>query len=301
MLSMTHLEAGEGPCVATTRRDCMVSGSPGYQPAMDAQATLPLPSGRAHPVLGLGTWQLFQDPVGTLAEALRLGYRLMDTSGDYGTQRAVGEALRRSQLHREEIFLVTKVEEDEDAYDATRRNLEELGLDYADLMLIHRPPASGVGEELWRGLNRARDEGLTREIGVSNYAVHQLDALAQATGETPAVNQIEWSPFGWSRQMLDHCRANHILIQAYSPLTRTERLADERLAEIAADYGRTPAQILLGWNLQLGVVPLPKANHREHLAENLDVFDFELDEEHMHQLGALNHQWSALGESLQYV
>ena len=244
---------------------------------------------------------LTDDTEGTVTEALQLGYRLIDTSGDYGTQPGVGEAIRRSGLNRDEVFLVTKVEEDEDAYEATRRNLDDLGLDRADLMLIHRPPPDGAGEELWRGLIRARDDGLTHEIGVSNYSIDQLDALAHATGEMPAVNQIEWSPFGWSRHMLEHCKNNGILLQAYSPLTRAERLDDERLGAIAAGYGKTPAQILLRWNLQLGIVPLPKANRRRHLIENLEVFDFHLDDQHMDDLNRLNQGWSALGESLQYL
>lgn len=252
-------------------------------------------------MLGLGTWQLTRDTPGTVAEALGLGYRLIDTSGDYGTQPGIGEALRRTELHRDQYVVVTKVEEDEDSYDATRRNLDELGIDYADLMLIHRPPQSGVGEELWEGLIRAREDGLTREIGVSNFAVDQIDELVATTGEVPAVNQIEWTPFGWSSQMLEHCRRHRILIQAYSPLTRTERLDDPRLTGIAGEYGKTPAQVLLRWNLQLGTVPLPKANRREHLVENLDVFDFELDDQHMDQLGGMNQHLSALGPTLQYV
>src|SRR5918996_4797811 len=195
---------------------------------MRLDSTLPLLTGRAMPVLGLGTWQLTHDTAGTVEEALRLGYRMIDTSSDYGTQPGTGEAIRRSGLERRQIYLVTKVEEDEDAYDGTVRDLQELGLDYADLMLIHRPPARGAGRELWEGLIRARDDGLTRDIGVSNYAIDQIEELIETTGEVPAVNQIEWTPFGWSREMLEYCREHRILIQAYSPLTRIERLDDQR-------------------------------------------------------------------------
>lgn len=230
-----------------------------------------------------------------------MGYRLIDTSGDYGTQVGIGEALRRSEVDRDDVYLITKIEEDENAYDSSRRNIDELGVDYADLILIHRPPSSGPGNELWDGLRRARDAGLTRDIGVSNYAIHQIEGLADTTGEVPAVNQIEWSPFGWSRQMLDYCHEHHILVQAYSPLTRTERLDEDTLVRIADEYDKSPAQILLRWNLQLGTVPLPKANEHEHLVENLDVFDFQLAVEHMDELGRINEQWSALGPSPQYV
>jgi diketogulonate reductase-like aldo/keto reductase len=261
---------------------------------MRLDSTVPLLSGRSMPVMGLGTWQLTHDTAGTVAEALRLGYRLIDTSGDYGTQPGVGEGIYRSGIGRDEIFLTTKVEETDDAYDGTVRDLRELGLEWADLMLIHRPPRRGVGRELWEGLIQARDEGLTRDIGVSNYTIEQMDELIRATGETPAVNQIEWSPFGWSPEMLSWCRERGIVIQAYSPLTRGRRLDDQRLAEMAAEYGKTPAQLLLRWNVQLGTVPLPKANQMEHLVENAGTFDFEIREPDVERLGQLNEVYSAL-------
>jgi diketogulonate reductase-like aldo/keto reductase len=265
------------------------------------KSTIELRSGRSMPVLGLGTWQLTRDTPGTVAEALRLGYRLIDTSGDYGTQAAVGEAIRGGGIARTEIYFQTKVEEDEDAYAAVGRNLEEAGLDYADMILIHRPPRRGAGTTLWKDLLRARNERLALDVGVSNYSIEQMEELADATGELPAVNQIEWTPFGWSREMVQHCRERRIVIQAYSPLTRTERLRDTRLTEIAAAHRKTPAQVLLRWNLQLGIVPLPKANRHEHLVENADVFDFELAEAELEEIGALNEHYSSLGSSLAYA
>jgi 2,5-diketo-D-gluconate reductase A len=263
--------------------------------------TVPLRSGAAMPVLGLGTWQLTDDTAGTVKAALDLGYRMIDTSGDYGTQPGIAEALRRSDVPRDELYLVTKVEEDEDAYDATRDRLRDLDVDHVDLILLHRPPPDGDGVDLWRGLQRARDEGLAVDIGVSNYRTDQIDALAEATGELPATNQIEWSPFGWSGPMLDYCTRQGIRIQAYSPLTRTERLDDEVLQAVAARHGKTPAQVLIRWNLQLGVVPLPKANDANHLRENLDVFDFTLSRQDMARLEDRNDHYSALGASLAYT
>jgi len=265
------------------------------------QSRIPLRSGRAMPVLGLGTWQLTKDTAGTVVEALRLGYRLIDTSGDYGTQPAVGDAIRASEVPREEIFFVTKVEEDEDAHAAAHRNVEEAGLEVADLILIHRPPRCGDGIDLWEGLLQARDEGLARDVGVSNYSTEQIDALADATGELPVVNQIEWSPFGWSPEMLDYCRARRIVIQAYSPLTRSRRMHDPVLERIGAAHRKTPAQVVLRWCLQLGVVPLPKANRHEHLVENADVFGFELSASELEEIGGLNEHYSSLGSSLAYA
>jgi diketogulonate reductase-like aldo/keto reductase len=253
------------------------------------------------PPLGLGTWQLTNDTSGIVENALWLGYRMIDTSGDYGTQKGIGQGIRRSGIDREDVYLVTKIEEDDDAYEATTRNLSELDLDYADLMLIHRPPESGAGTDLWEGLIQAKADGFARDIGVSNYSIDQIGELIGATDEVPAVNQIEWSPFGWSAEMLDYCREWHIVIQSYSPLTRGDRLNDPRLGKIAADHGKTSAQLVIRWNLQLGVVPLPKANKPEHLEENLLVFDFELNDEDMTELNDLNEQWSSLGPRLQYL
>jgi 2,5-diketo-D-gluconate reductase A len=252
------------------------------------------------PVLGLGTWELTDRTAATIEQALRMGYRMIDTSGDYGTEPGIGEGFRASGLDRQDLYLVTKVEETEDAYESTRQNLRELGMDYADLMLIHRPPEDEVGLELWEGLIRAKKDGFAKDIGVSNYSADQIQALIDATGEVPVVNQIEWSPFGHDMAMLGYCQENGILIQSYSPLTRQERLDDDTLARIASAYGKTPAQLLIRWNIQLGNVPIIKANHERHLRENLDVFDFSISDYDMDSISALNEEYSALG-SLPYI
>jgi diketogulonate reductase-like aldo/keto reductase len=273
----------------------------GEAPAsFDASSRVRLLTGRTMPVLGLGTWQLKHHTVDTVGRALDAGFRMIDTSGDYHTQRGIGDALRQSGVSRDELFVVTKIEETDDAYEASARNLAELKLDHADLILIHRPPERGVGEPLWQGLRRAKREGLARDIGVSNYSIEQIEELVYRTGELPVVNQIEWSPFGHSPRMLDFCHDNHIVIQAWSPLTRGTRLNDDKLATMAARYGKTPAQLLIRWNLQLGVVPLPKANHTQHQRENLNVFDFEITQLDMAKLRTLNQHYSAL-DSLPYV
>lgn len=263
--------------------------------------TVRLADGTEMPVLGLGTWQLRGAAAAAAAEhALEIGYRLIDTSGDYRNQERIGEALRSSPLGRDEVFLVSKVEEDEDAYASTQDKLRELGVDRLDLCLIHRPPPSGAGESLWEGLIEAKRDGLTREIGVSNYSSALIDRLIEASGERPVVNQIEWSPFGHSDEVMEHARRNEIVIQAYSPLTRGKRLGEGALAEIGERHGKTPAQVLLRWSLQSGAAPIPKAASREHREENLDVFDFELDEAEMRLLGALNEHYSSLS-GLPYV
>lgn len=261
---------------------------------------LSLHTGNKMPPLGLGTWQLSNHTVATIQEALRWGYRMIDTAEDYGTQPSIGKALEESHLDRKAIYLVAKVEETDDAYQATKKNLKELNLAYADLMLIHRPPYTGFGQALWEGLIQAKKDGFTKDIGVSNYSSEQIQSLIETTGEIPTVNQIEWSPFGHSKEMLNYCRKNHIVIQAYSPLTRAKRLDDPVLSNMAAQYNKTPAQLLIRWNLQLGTVPLPKANQIAHQRENLEVFDFEITHETMDLLNNLNENYSSLG-SLPYI
>lgn len=264
---------------------------------MDKNSYVHLRTGRKMPVLGLGTWDLRVETADTIAEALGLGYRMIDTSGDYGTQPGIGEGIRGSGVPHESLFLVSKIEETDDAYEATRRNLVELGVDYVDLMLIHRPPdPDDPGLELWEGLVRAREEGLIKDIGVSNYSIKLMRRLIDESGEVPVTNQIEWSPFGYSEDMFSYCADNEIIIQAYSPLTRTERLGEEIIADMATSYGKSPAQLLIRWNLQTGVVPIPKANSLEHLRENIEVFDFEINDDDMATLNGLNERYSSLGE-----
>ena len=267
---------------------------------MDRDSRIPLHTGRDMPVMGLGTWELTQDTAGVVEAAIAEGYRMIDTACDYGSQPGIGEAIERSDTPRAELFVVTKIEEDDDPYEGVRRDLGELRLDYADLTLIHRPPPSGSGEELWKGLIRAKQEGLVKDIGVSNYSAELVDALVAATGELPVVNQVEWSPFGHSGDLLRHHAERRVVIQAYSPLTRGRRLDDTALSGFAQRYGKTAAQILIRWNLQRGTVPLPKANRPAHFRENFDVCDFEIAEDDMAALDRLNVHYSALGD-LPYV
>ncbi len=268
---------------------------------MNVHSKVALHTGRKMPLIGLGTWELTDDTDEVIAKALEIGYPMIDTSGDYGTQPGIGEGLRKSGVRRGSVYIVTKVEETDDSYEAAKNNLGELGIDYVDLMLVHRPPKSGAGEELWEGLIRAKKEGLVKDIGVSNYPIELIESLSeQFPEEKPVVNQIEWSPFGHSVDMLEYCNDNDIIIQAYSPLTRAERLENPDLRKIAEAYGKDPAQILTRWNLQTGTVPLPKANDIGHLEENLDVFDFEINDDDMATLNSMNEHYSAL-ESLPYV
>lgn len=263
---------------------------------MDIGSTIKLHTGTEMPVLGFGTWGIGGSVKKATETAISAGYRMIDTSGDYGSQPGIGEALKLNNIPRSSIYLVTKVEETDDAYKATINNLGELEVEYADLMLIHRPPNEGVGEELWRDLIKARKEDRIRDIGVSNYSEQQIQTLVDATSVKPVVNQIEWSPFGWSRQMDEFCKENDIIIQSYSPLTHGKRVNDGALAEIGDKYGKTPAQVLIRWNLQHGWVPIVKSENPSHIEENIAVFDFELADKDMQELDGMNENYSALGD-----
>ena len=262
--------------------------------------TFKLNSGNKIPVMGLGTWKLNIDTAETILYALQQGYRLIDTSSDYGTQPAIGEAIQKTEVPRDNLYIVTKVEETDDAFPATKKYIQEMNLEYANLILIHRPPITGAGIDLWKGLIKAKQEGLTRDIGVSNYAIEQMEELIAETGEVPVINQIEWSPFGYSEKMLQYCKEKNIIIQAYSPLTRAKRIDEKELNKIAEKYNKTPSQILIRWNLQRHTLPIPKANQKSHLDENLQVFDFEINQQDIEFLNRLNEHYSSLG-SLPYV
>jgi 2,5-diketo-D-gluconate reductase A len=263
---------------------------------MDIQSTIQLHSGTEMPIIGFGTWGIKGSAKKATEMAISAGYRMIDTSGDYGSQPGIGEALKTNNIPRSSVYVVTKVEETDDAYKATINNLGELETDYVDMMLIHRPPKEGVGEALWRDLIKAKEEGKIRDIGVSNYSEQQIQTLTDLTGVKPVVNQIEWSPFGWSRQMEEFCHENDIVIQSYSPLTHGERLDDGYLAEIGEKYNKTPAQVLIRWNLQHGWVPLVKAESPSHIEENIAVFDFELTDEDIAAIDAMNEDYSALAD-----
>jgi len=247
------------------------------------------------PVLGLG---VFQSPPGAetrqaVAWALEEGYRLIDTAALYGNEADVGEAVRASGIARKDVFVTTKLWHTDLGYDsakrACRRSLELLGLDYVDLYLIHWPRADRPSDRLdsWRALEELKAEGLCRAVGVSNYAIHHLEELSAHSQLPPAVNQVEFHPFVYDPELVEYCGARGIRLEAYSPLTRNRRLADPTVAAIARERHRSPAQVLIRWGLQHGVVEIPKSVHRERIHENAQVFDFELSNAEMERLDAL--------------
>jgi diketogulonate reductase-like aldo/keto reductase len=244
------------------------------------------------PQLGLG---VYQTPVGATTRsavlaALRAGYRHVDTARVYRNEADVGAAIRESGIPREQIFITTKLWNDDHGFDKARHafdaSLERLGLDHVDLYLIHWPVA-GKRLDSWRALERLHADGRARAIGVSNYLVPHLEELLAAATVPPAANQIELSPFLQRRDTVALCRARGIAIEAYSPLTRGQRLAHPVITAIARELEKTPAQVLLRWGIQHGFIVLPKSVRAERIVENAAVFDFALSEAQLARLDAL--------------
>ncbi|HEU4702361.1 MAG TPA: aldo/keto reductase [Conexibacter sp.] len=253
---------------------------------------LALPGGVQIPQLGLGVFQLPRArTVEIVMQALELGYRHVDTAKAYRNEAHVGEAVRASGLDREDVFVTTKLwnSEHSHARRALTESLRQLGLDYVDLYLIHWPaPGRGGYVEAWQALVEAREAGLARAIGVSNFEAHHLQRIVEATGVEPAVNQIELHP-RLAQAPLRRVHAERgIVTAAWSPLGRGRTLADATIAAIAEARDRTPAQIALRWHVQLGNVVIPKSASPERLRSNLDVFDFALSDDEMAQIAALD-------------
>lgn len=250
--------------------------------------TLALPGG-AIPVLGIGTWQ----SEGAEAElavstALQLGYRHVDTATGYGNEAQVGRVLATVDIDRDDVFVTTKLPPDH--ADRARRTLEEslvaLGTDHLDLWLIHWPPGREARPDVWQELRRARDEGLVRSIGVSNYSIAQIDELVEATGEAPAVNQIPYSPVDHDPALLAAHRERGVVVEGYSPLKRTD-LDAEPIVAAARAHGATPAQVVLRWHIEHDVVVIPKSVRRARIEENLGVLDLTLTPQEVAAIDAL--------------
>ncbi len=268
-------------------------GSLGHSRGMSVTtARLALATGAHIPQVGLGVWQSPQGAATREAvqTALELGARHVDTARVYRNEADVGEGIRRSGVPRDEVFVTTKLWNDDQGYDSALRALDaslaRLGFDYIDLYLIHWP-VQGKRRDSWRALERAFADGKARAIGVSNYMVPHLRELLGEAKVVPHVNQIELTPFLQRRDTRALCREHGIVVEAYSPLTRGQRLDHPTLTAIARAVGRTPAQVLLRWGIQHGVVVLPKSVRRERIAENAAVFDFTLDAAAMAQLDGL--------------
>ncbi len=258
------------------------------------RAAATLNNGVRLPWLGLGVFQIPGDAEAEAAvrTAIDLGYRSIDTAALYGNERGVGRAVRECGVPREQLFVTTKVWNDDMRRDRVEAAFEEsrrrLGLDYVDLYLLHWPVAGTIARS-WQALERLHRAGRIRAIGVSNFLVAHLEELRAVAAVVPAVNQIEFHPYLQSRPLVDYCRAQGIQVEAWSPLMQGGALLrDGTLAEIARRHGKTVAQVILRWDIQGGVVTIPKSVHARRIAENAAVFDFALTGAEMQAIAALD-------------
>jgi 2,5-diketo-D-gluconate reductase A len=251
--------------------------------------TVTIADGVTMPLLGLGTWQASdQEAYDAVRTALDLGYRHIDTATMYGNEAAVGRAVRESGIAREEIFVTTKLRAGDAGREAEtiRASLDLMGLDHLDLWLIHWPVGRGQGPGTWARFVEARDAGLTRAIGVSNYSAAEMDELHEATGVMPAVNQIEWTPKLYDPTVVAEHAERQVVLEGYSPFKAAD-LDDPVLVAIAAEHSVSVPQVILRWHLDHGFVAIPKSADPGRIAENFDVFGFSLSDEELQRIDAL--------------
>jgi len=252
--------------------------------------------GRVIPQLGLGVFQTPADVTADIvAASLQTGYRHIDTAAMYHNEDGVGQALAQASVAREQVFVTTKLWNDAQGYDSTLRaaseSLKRLKLEYVDLYLIHWPsPRRGLYVESWRALIALREQGLVRSIGVSNFNAEHLERIIGETGVTPALNQVELHPRFQQRALREFHAAHGIATESWAPLGRAQFLADPVIAGVAAKHGRTPAQAVIRWHLDEGLIAIPKTARRERLAENFDVFGFNLDADDRAAIAALDRK-----------
>ena len=255
--------------------------------------SLQMNDGRWIPQIGFGVWQVPDDvAVDATLTALEAGYRHIDTAAVYENERGVGEAIRRSALSRDDIFLTTKVWNTDQGYDRTMRAFDTstglLGLDQVDLYLVHwSTPARDLYSDTWRALIALHEEGRARSIGVSNFHAAHLDRIIDEYGIVPVVNQIELHPWLPQPELRAYDAEHGILTEAWSPLASGELITDETIAAIGHKHGKSTAQVMIRWHLQLGNVVLPKSVTAARIRENIQVFDFTLDEEDMNRIASL--------------
>lgn len=245
------------------------------------------------PMLGLGVYQS-GDAKASCKAAFEVGYRHIDSARMYRNEADVIEAAKSSGIDRSELFLTTKIVGRDHGYEkcsnAIQDSIKSPKADYWDLILLHDPTSGSQKRlEAYRALAEAQKDGLVKSIGVSNFGVAHLRELEAANkGPTPAINQVELHPWCQQKEIVDYCRSKNIVIQAYCPLVRGEKMSDPTLTKIAERLKKTPAQVLIRWSLQHGFVPLPKSDKSHRISENAEVFDFELDTEAMSQLDSLD-------------
>ena len=252
-----------------------------------------LNSGDKMPILGLGTWQLKgKNCVSSVEDALDIGYRHIDTADGYDNHQKVAQGIKKSELNRDELFITSKIKPEnlhyEDIKKDVKRFLNELDIKYLDLLLIHWPNKDIPLEESLKALKEIKDKGLVRNIGVSNFTINHLKDAEEIYPGLVSVNQVEFHPTLYQKELLDFCQKNGIVLTAYSPLGRGEVFDNETINKLAEKYNKSAAKLTLKWLIDKDIVAIPKASSREHLESNFDIFDWELPAEAKEKMDQLN-------------
>lgn len=244
------------------------------------------------PSIGFGTYKSgSEDETATIVkDALDIGYRQIDTASFYGNEAGIGNGIKNSGVNREDIFLVTKLWNDDHGYEKTikafNKSLENLQTDYLDLYLVHWP--NKLNAETWKAFEHLYKTGKVRAIGVCNFKIGHLEQLKKTAEVMPMVNQVEMHPLSSKKKMLDYCNKNNIQLVAWSPIMRGKIFSSELMISLSEKYKKTIAQIALRWHIQRGIIPIPKSSNKSRIKENLEVFDFELSAEDMADIDSLN-------------
>ena len=263
---------------------------------MTDQLYMKMNDGYKIPVVGLGTWKSEPGEVTYKAvlDSINAGYRHIDTARAYDNEADVGRAVQDADINRKDLFITTKLWNRHQGYDeaieACEKSLARLGCDYIDLYLIHWP-LKDKRNESWRALIELQKKGLCRSIGVSNFTIDNLKELEDKFEVIPAANQVEFHPYHYQKDLLEYCNSKNIIIEAYSPLVHAKRMDEERLVAISEEIGKTPAQILIRWAMQRGMVVLPKSVNESRIIENFAVFDFEISDSLMKRLDDLDERY----------
>jgi 2,5-diketo-D-gluconate reductase A len=260
-----------------------------------------LNDGNTIPQLGYGVWRVSNEEAVTyVGEAIKAGYRSIDTAAIYENEEGVGQAIAAADVARSDLFITTKLWNDKRSHDAALaafdQSLKRLKLDYIDLYLIHWPGISGAGYvDAWRALSRLKEEGRVKSIGVSNFMVPHLQRLIDVTGIVPTVNQIELHPRFQQKELRAFNAQHNIATESWAPLGQGSLVTDEKLSAIGRKYGKTPAQVILRWHLHNGFIAIPKSVTPSRIRENIDIFDFTLDADDMRTIEAMDDRQGRVG------
>lgn len=264
-----------------------------------------LNNGICMPLFGLGAWDMYGNEAEQVTlDALEIGYRLIDTAAMYNNEKEIGNAVKKSGIRRNEIFVTTKVANSQQGYDSTLKafevSMQRLNIDYIDLYLIHWP-IKNKRKETWKALEKLFIDKRVKAIGVANYLLPFLKELSTYSIVIPTVNQIEFSPWLYLKDEQQHCNEHKIQLQSYSPLTRGKKFNDKRLQQLCNKYGKTPAQIILRWNIEHSISTIPKSSNKKRLQENFNIFDFTLSKEDVQLMDSFNENFRVVEDPMEML